>query len=100
MLDITKLEALPYGDHWAFSYSTERGEREDYDFRVEFHEGVSEAEERAVIALLEAAPRMLAALKALKTANGGNSFTGWHDSFKEAIEMANEAIMMAEGSAA
>lgn len=35
---------------------------------------------------------LLAALIALKTANGGDNFTGWHNSFANAIKLANKAI--------
>ena len=55
-------EALPYGEHWSFAYTPERGEREDYDFSIEFNEAVDEAEELAVIHLIEAAPQLLEAL--------------------------------------
>lgn len=45
--------------------------------------------------LIAAAPEMLEALIALKTANGSNNFDGWHESFKDAIKKANEVIKKA-----
>ena len=61
----TEWNADPYGDHWSFAYVTERGERDDYDFRIEFNEAVDEAEELAVVHLIESTPKLLAALKDL-----------------------------------
>ncbi len=73
-------EALPYGDHWSFAYTTERGDREDYDFRIEFNEGVPEAEERAIIALIEFAPSLLKALEIL--VDGGYVDDCYHPTLK------------------
>lgn len=47
--------------------------------------------------LIAAAPDLLEALEALKTANGANNFQGWHSSFEEAIAKANAAIAKAKG---
>lgn len=55
--------ADPYGDHWSFCYAGERDPRSDYDFRVEFTDGVPEPEQAAIVTLLEAAPKLLAALE-------------------------------------
>ena len=52
-------EATPYGDHWAFAYTTDKPDREDFDFRVEFDESVCNAEQHAIIRLLENAPALL-----------------------------------------
>ena len=40
---------------------------------------------------------LLAALIALKTANGAQNFNGWHEAFNPAIQMANAAISNAKG---
>ncbi|QEL19297.1 hypothetical protein [Limnoglobus roseus] len=61
----TEWDATPYGDHWAFAYTTDTDEREDYDFTVEFHESAGEEEQRSVIRLLEMAPAMLESLQEL-----------------------------------
>ena len=58
----TTWQAQPYGGCWSFVYSTEPSEREEYDFCLEFNETVTAAEERSVLALLEAAPQLLVAL--------------------------------------
>ena len=50
--------------------------------------------------LIAAAPDLLAALKALRDANGSNNFSGWHENFHDAIKMALAAIDKAEGGAA
>lgn len=42
--------------------------------------------------LLSQRDDLLAALIALKTANGANNFNGWHEAFRPAIKMANDAI--------
>ena len=52
-------------------------------------------EEKANAFLMSAAPDMLSALNALRTANGSNDFEGWHPSFREAIEKARAAIAKA-----
>lgn len=39
---------------------------------------------------------MLEAFETLKTANGGEDFTGWHDSFHPAIAKIRAAIKAAE----
>ncbi len=54
----TSWVAEPYPTHHSFAY--ERPGRDDYDFRVEFTDGVPAAEQEAVIALIEAAPELLA----------------------------------------
>lgn len=53
----------PYPGHWSFAYEPNAARREDYDFRVTFGKGVRQSEQLAVIALLEAAPRLLDALE-------------------------------------
>ena len=55
----TEWEATPYDAHWAFAYTTDQPDREDYDFRVEFDPTVGADEQRAVIRLMEAAPALL-----------------------------------------
>ena len=52
-------------------------------------------EEKANAFLISAAPDMLSALNALRTANGADDFEGWHPSFREAIEQARAAIAKA-----
>jgi hypothetical protein len=58
-------EATPYGEHWSFAYNLANIEREEYDFTVEFHDTIDEAEQKVVISLIEAAPDMLAELAGL-----------------------------------
>ena len=58
----TSWVAEPYPTHHSFAYEGDPS-RNDFDFRVEFSHGVPEAERLAVIALLEAAPVLLAALR-------------------------------------
>lgn len=48
--------------------------------------------------LISAAPDLLDALIALKTANGGDDFNGWHEGFDSAIEKARAAIAKALGT--
>lgn len=57
-------------------------------------------EATAHIKAMHTGPKLLAALLALKTANGAKNFEGWHESFAEAIAQANEAITEATGGAA
>jgi hypothetical protein len=45
--------------------------------------------------LIAAAPDLLDALIALRTANGGDNFNGWHQGFDSAIEKARAAIAKA-----
>lgn len=66
---------------------------------VHFHDD-TEGETKANTLLISAAPELLAALIALKTANGANNFNGWHEAFLPAIKMANDAIAKATGSEA
>lgn len=40
---------------------------------------------------------LLAAILALKTANGADNFNGWHEAFLPAIRMANDAIAKTTG---
>ena len=54
----TEWDATPYGTHWSFAYTTDKPDRDDFDFRVEFDADVGDDERRAVIRLLEAAPAM------------------------------------------
>ena len=53
--------------------------------------------DRANACLIAAAPELLAALLALKTANGADNFNGWHEDFLPAIQKANAAIAKATG---
>lgn len=53
--------------------------------------------DRANALLIAAAPELLAALIALKTANGADNFNGWHEAFLPAIKEANAAITKATG---
>ncbi len=63
-----------------------------------FLRDVSINEQKANAHLIVAAAEMLAALEALKTANGSDNFTGWHESFAPAIALANAAIAKARGT--
>lgn len=54
------------------------------------------AEVEANARLIAAAPALLDAIKALKTANGGEDFTQWHESFQPAISLMRAAIHKAE----
>ena len=84
--------AEQYPTHWSFAHEVACA-REDYDFRVEFTDGVPDSEQVAVIGLLEAAPRLLAALIAVKDAGyleGG---------YQPTIDMVDAAIAEATGRA-
>ena len=52
-------------------------------------------EARANARLIAASPDLLAALNALRTANGSDDFEGWHPAFRDAIDMARAAIAKA-----
>ena len=53
------LSADHYGGHWIFCYASDGVQRGDYDFRLEFTEGVPEPEQVAIVSLLEVAPKLL-----------------------------------------
>lgn len=55
-------------------------------------------QQNAEAQLIAAAPDLLEALQALRTANGANDFNGWHSDFDEAIAKARAAIAKATGS--
>lgn len=91
----TSWQAEPYETHYSFAYLSECGQRKDFDFRVEFAEGVGQHEQIAVVDLIEAAPRLLTALNGLLDALGSQRtriLTGdMTDAVKEAFDVAKVA---------
>ena len=61
-----------YDGHYSVAYHGPDG-RDDYDFRVEFTDGAPEAEQSAVMDLIEHAPRLLVALDRLLAAIGAQT---------------------------
>lgn len=72
-----------YGDHASF---VDEKFKDDYAFRVEFHPEMSEAQRKAITGMIEAGPKLLAAVRLYESGRGTPAML--HKAMSEALGVA------------